>query len=166
MIQQWRRLSAEGLGMKPSSKLEVKTRDLESLRIAHQIRDLRKAKGITLQQMAVRIGRSLGYVSQVERGVSILPIPVLQRISEVLGVQITWFFHSDSPQAIEELGHVVRASARRELSFAGTGIHEQLLSPSLSGSLLMLLTRIEPLARSDAQQRTRKGEEAGYIQSG
>ena len=140
--------------------------DAESVRIGKQIRDLRKAKGITLQSMAASISRSVGYVSQVERGVSTLPIPVLQSISNTLGVQITWFFHSDAEQPLTELGHVVRADLRRRLDFTGTGIHEELLSPGLSGDLLMILTTFAPLAESDQQPRKRQGEEAGYIQSG
>lgn len=143
-----------------------KNRDPENVRIGRQVRDLRKAKGITLQTMATSIGRSVGFTSQVERGVSVLPVPVLQSISEVLGVQITWFFHSAGDQAIEEIGHVVRAESRRHLNFAGTGIHEELLSPSLSGDLLMILTTFSPLAASDQQPRKRHGEEACYITSG
>lgn len=151
-----------------SAQLNSATDDLDpaSVRIGHQIRDLRKAKGVTLQEMAKTIDRSVGYISQVERGVSTLPIPVLQSISEALGVQITWFFHSENEQALEELGHIVRADSRRQLDFIGTGIHEELLSPSLSGSLLMILSRFSPLASSDEQPRKRKGEEAGYVQSG
>jgi transcriptional regulator with XRE-family HTH domain len=138
----------------------------EGLRIGRQIRDLRKAKGITLQAMAESIGRSVGYVSQVERGVSVLPIPTLQSISELLGVQVTWFFHTDTEQPLEELGHVVRKASRRHLNFAGTGIREELLSPTLSGEMLMILTTFSPKAESDQQPRNRNGEEGGYIKSG
>lgn len=145
--------------------------DEGNVRIGKQIRDLRKAKGVTLSTMAEKIGRSVGYVSQVERGVSALPIPLLQSISEILDVSITWFFHSDTEQAIDEMGHVVRAGSRREIDFSGTGIHEELLSPSLSGELLMILSTFSPLAGTDLaaagqQSRKRKGEEAGYVQSG
>ena len=140
--------------------------DQESVRIGRQIRDLRKAKGITLQSMADRIERSVGYVSQVERGVSALPIPVLQLISDVLGVQITWFFHAKSEQPLDEVEHIVRAGLRRQINYSGTGIHEELLSPSMAGDLLMILTTLSPLAASDKQQRKHRGEEAGYLQSG
>jgi quercetin dioxygenase-like cupin family protein len=116
--------------------------------------------------MANRIGRSVGYVSQVERGVSVLPIPVLQSICELLEVQVTWFFHTDTEQPIEELGHIVRNNARRHLNFAGTGISEELLSPTLSGEMLMILTTFAPGAESSPQQRKRRGEEGGYIKSG
>ncbi|WP_373423026.1 helix-turn-helix domain-containing protein [Vibrio natriegens] len=36
-----------------------------------------KAKGVTIAEMAERIQLSMGYVSQVERGVTSLPIPKL-----------------------------------------------------------------------------------------
>lgn len=138
----------------------------ENVRIGSQIRDLRKSKGITMSVMAEKIGKSVGYISQVERGVSSLPIPILQSISEVLGVQITWFFHTDNPVEIDELNYIVRKNARRHLNFAGTGISEELLTPRLSGNLLMILTTLAPSAKSDKSPRKRKGEEAGYIQSG
>jgi len=140
--------------------------DAEGIRIGRQIRDLRKAKGVTLQTMADKIGRSVGYISQVERGVSVLPIPVLQSICELLEVQVTWFFHTETEQPIEELGHIVRSNARRHLNFAGTGIREELLSPTLSGEMLMILTTFSPEAESSPQQRKRRGEEGGYIKSG
>ncbi|MGB0466166.1 MAG: helix-turn-helix domain-containing protein [Pontibacterium sp.] len=137
----------------------------ESLRIGRQIRDLRKAKGVTLTTLAEKIGRSVGYVSQVERGVSSLPIPTLQAISEVLGVQISWFFHTDNEAPADELNYVVRSNARRSLNFSGTGIREELLSPRLSGQLQMVLTTFAPGAGSQ-EFRERKGEEGGLVQAG
>jgi len=137
----------------------------ESLRIGRQIRDLRKAKGITLITLAQKIGRSVGYVSQVERGVSSLPIPILQAISEVFGVQISWFFHADTQAPADEVNHIVRRDARRSLNFSGTGIREELLTPRLSGQLKMVLTTFSPGA-GNKELRQRKGEEAGMIQSG
>jgi transcriptional regulator with XRE-family HTH domain len=138
----------------------------DQIRIGLQIRDLRKSKGITLSEMAKRIGKSVGYISQVERGVSSLPIPVLQIISEVLSVQITWFFHTETQQVSDEINNIVRKDARRHLNFFGTGISEELLSPWMSGDLLMILTTFSPLAGSDNQPRKRKGEESGYVKSG
>ena len=48
-----------------------------------QIRDLRKAKRMTLQAMAGAIGRSVGYVSQLERDLSRLDIETLHAIADV-----------------------------------------------------------------------------------
>ncbi|PWQ93482.1 helix-turn-helix domain-containing protein [Leucothrix arctica] len=146
------------------SKQKQTDADLENLRIGRQIRDLRKSKSITLSEMAENIGRSLGYVSQVERGVSALPIPILQAIAKVLDVQVSWFFHTDSEAPSDEINHIVRGNARRSLNFAGTGIREELLSPQLSGQLQMILTTFAP--GSGTESRERKGEEGGLLQSG
>lgn len=141
--------------------------EADNLRVGRQIRDLRKAKGYTLSFVAERIGKSVGYVSQVERGVSALPIPILQAISDLLEVQITWFFHAEKEQKPDEINVIVRKNARRHLDFSGTGISEELLSPRLSGELLMIQTTLEPLAQSDEQPRERRAtEDAGYLQSG
>lgn len=151
--------------MSQQARISSDTADSENLRIGSQIRDLRKAKGITLVAMAEKIKRSVGYVSQVERGVSSLPIPVLQAISEVLGVQISWFFHTDQNSPMDEVNYIVRQDARRSLNFSGTGIREELLSPRLSGQLQMILTIFSPGAGS-RESRERKGEEGGFVQSG
>ena len=138
-----------------------------NIRLGQQIRDLRKSKGMTISYLAEQIGKSVGYLSQVERGVSTLPIPVLQAISDLLGVQITWFFHAEQPQNIDEIEHIVRHDTRRHLEFSGTGISEELLSPRLSGDILMLQTTIQPQAKSGPEARERKGgEEAGVVISG
>lgn len=139
--------------------------DTDNLRVGRQIRDLRKAKGITLATMSQQINRSLGYLSQVERGVSALPIPVLKAISEVLGVNISWFFHSDTETPLQELKYIVRSDQRRRLNYTGTGITEELLTPQLSSQIQMILTTLSPGAKN-TQPRMRAGEEAGIVQSG
>ncbi len=140
--------------------------DPDNLRIGRQIRDLRKSKRVTLAELAKKIKKSVGYLSQVERGVSALPIPVLQAISAVLNVQISWFFHSDNEASADEQDFVVRCKSRRTLDYSGMGIREELLSPRLSGQLQMIMTTFEPGASGGDEARRRQGEEAGYVKSG
>lgn len=144
----------------------TKNEDLDKIRIGRQIRDLRKSQGITQAEIAKRTGKSIGYISQVERGTSSLPIPILQKISQILGVQITWFFHADGEGSPEESNHIVRANSRRKLNLSGVGIEEEMLSPWMNGQFLMVQTTFLPNAETDRQQRARKGEEGGYIESG
>lgn len=138
----------------------------DDLRIGRQIRDLRKAKRITLADLAKKINKSVGYLSQVERGVSSLPIGVLQQISDVLGVRVSWFFQSEEGVPEDERELIVRATQRRSMTFSGLGVREELLSPRLSGQLLLIMTRLEPKASGGSEPRRRKGEEAGYVESG
>ena len=62
--------------------------------LGSEIRQLRKIRGITLQKMADAIGKSVGFLSQVERNKTKPSVGALQDISEVLGVHIGWFYYA------------------------------------------------------------------------
>lgn len=138
----------------------------EGILVGAQIRDLRKAKGLTIADLAERIERSVGYVSQIERNLSELSIPDLKRIAEALEVQISWFFNSPAAVPAEERGYVVRKANRRRLSLSGIGVVEELLSPSLGGAAELVLTRIPPRGTTGEEFVTRKAEESGLVLQG
>jgi transcriptional regulator with XRE-family HTH domain len=139
-------------------------RDIAETAIGEQIRELRKAKGLTLQHVADSAAISVGYLSQIERNQSRLPIGVLRKLSDVLGVHISWFFQLAPDTPAEEKDTIVRAHNRRRLTFTGLGIEEELLSPNLSGPLEMLLSTIEPGA--DSGDYSHDGVEAGLVVAG
>ena len=64
--------------------------------LASSIRELRKIRTLTLQGLSDKIGRSVGYVSQIERNISDVSIPVLKEIAEALDVNINWFFQGNA----------------------------------------------------------------------
>lgn len=66
-------------------------------RIGLQIREIRKAKGLTQDQLAGLIERSVEAISNLERGVSLPGIDTLERLSTVLGVPMRDFL--DFPEA-------------------------------------------------------------------
>lgn len=138
--------------------------DAAETEIGTQIRELRKLKRLTLQKVADSVGVSTGYLSQIERNRSKLPISVLKKIADLLGVQMNWFFQPEITGPPEEREFIVRAGKRRKMSFTGTGIHEELLSPNLNGPLEVLLCVIEPGADSDFYNHD--GAEAGYVMAG
>ncbi len=152
--------------MTDSAGKEHPAQESDALLIGKQIRDLRKSRKMTLSELAARVNRSVGYLSQVERGVSSLPIGVLQSISDALGVRVSWFFQPGDDQPEDEREYVVRASQRRAMAFAGIGAREELLSPRLSGQLILIMTRLEPGGSGGEVPRQRKGEEAGYVDAG
>lgn len=134
--------------------------------LGHQIRDLRRAKGITIPDLAARIDRSVGWVSQIERGISEVSISALHQIASALDVQIAWFFGNGAAPPGDELGLVLRRRNRRKLDFHGTGVHEEILSPNLSGQLLLVESIFAPGASTGDRDRERRGEEAGVVVSG
>jgi transcriptional regulator with XRE-family HTH domain len=137
---------------------------LEEMLIGEQIRALRRIKGLRLQQLADQAGISIGYLSQIERNRSKLTIGVLKRISNLLGIQMSWFFQPGASGPMEERNLIVRAGRRRKMSFTGSGISEELLSPNLEGPLEVLLSTIEP--RADSEFYSHDGSEAGLVLEG
>jgi transcriptional regulator with XRE-family HTH domain len=138
--------------------------DIEEFMLGEQLRELRKIKGFTLQQVAEKVGVSTGYLSQIERNRSKLPIGILKKIADVLDVHMNWFFQPEAHAPAEEREFIVRAGQRRKMFFTGTGIHEELLSPNLNGPLELLLSVIAP--GSDSDFYSHDGAEAGYVLSG
>jgi transcriptional regulator with XRE-family HTH domain len=63
------------------------------------IRAIRKSKGLTLTDLSDRTGKSVGWLSQVERDISSPGVPDLERLADVLGVPISLFF--GSAEAVE-----------------------------------------------------------------
>ncbi len=132
--------------------------------MGEQIRELRRIKRLTLSQLAELVGVSVGYLSQIERNRSRLPIGTLRRICDVLGVHISWFFPAGTEGNPSERHVVVRAGQRRRMSFTGLGINEELLSPNLSGPLELLMSVLEPGA--DSGEYSHDGSEAGVVVEG
>lgn len=132
--------------------------------VGGRVRELRRAKGLTLQELSIAAGVSVGYLSEIERDLSRLPIGVLGRIAEALGVHLHWFFHATSDAPEHERDIVVRAGQGRTLTFAGIGISDELLSPNLNGPLEVIRSTLAPGADSDYY--THKGFETGVILDG
>ena len=132
--------------------------------LAGDIRALRKARGLTLAEIGLKLGRSVGWVSQVERGLSIPSLGDLRAFAELFGVPLSLFFNHDVPVE-KERGVVVRAGSRRSLGTSETGLVEELLSPDLGGSFEMLRSVFAPGAELKTEAR-RPTEEAGYVASG
>ena len=133
-------------------------------RIGNDIRGLRKARGLTLTQLAEVSGLSIGYLSLLERDRSTPSIKALHAVSRALGVTISWFFESSNlPE--EERGLVVRRNGRRRLDYSA-GVVDELLSPNLHGALELLSCRFPPGASSGDEPYSHAGEEAGVVLRG
>jgi len=137
-----------------------------SVQIGKQIRDLRRARGVTLTDLAAIVGRSVGHLSELERGGGRIRLDVLDSISRALDVSISYFFSAPDPEESPESEIVVRKANRREINLKRSGIHEELLSPNLTGQLEMVLTTFAPGAGTGEGGRQRKGDEGGYVLSG
>ncbi len=68
-------------------------------RIAERVRELRAAKGLSLDALAARSGVSRSMISLIERGESSPTAVVLERLATGLGVMLASLFDAQVPQA-------------------------------------------------------------------
>src|SRR6056300_1557063 len=110
------------------------------------LRALRKARGLTLTDMAETLGRSVGWLSQVERDLSEPSITDLRHMARKLGVSVSMLF-SHAPAPMHEAGYVVRNGARRPIGSGEAGLVEELLSPDLTDDFEMVHSTFQPHSR-------------------
>ncbi len=127
------------------------------------LRALRLSRGLTLSVLASRLGRSVGWLSQVERDISQPDVADLRQIAAALDVSLSSLFRVAA--APDEQGHIVRSSARRPIGSREAGLVEELLSPDLTDAFEMVRSTFEPGARL-ATPVVRPTQEVGYIVSG
>lgn len=147
----------------------------DAQRLGTEIREVRKARGITLTDLSAEVGCSVTYLSRVERGTTKLSVELLSKISQALAVEASWFFPTQTGSGPLERNHVVRADARRPLSNMYTrsetelGFKDELLSSTISGDCYLLLSRF-PAGQGKPPLNTETyvfdGEQHGYIVSG
>jgi transcriptional regulator with XRE-family HTH domain len=129
-----------------------------------ELRALRKARALTLTAVARRAGISTGYLSEIERDLTRVPIGVLRALCDVYEISIGWLLRASRTAPADERDVIVRAADRTRLAFPGLGISEELLSPNLSGPLELLISTIEPGA--DSGDYHHDGDEAGVVIEG
>ncbi|MBB95729.1 MAG: XRE family transcriptional regulator [Rhodobacteraceae bacterium] len=128
------------------------------------LRALRRARGLTLAELAGRLNRSVGWLSQVERDLSAPSITDLRHVAAALDVSVSMLFGQAAAPA-EEAGYVVRKGARRAIGSDQAGLVEELLSPDLTDDFEMVHSVFEPKSRI-GETVTRPTQEVGYMISG
>lgn len=128
------------------------------------LRALRKSRGVTLTDLSEKMGRSVGWLSQVERDISSPTINELRQLAKIFNVPLSLFFGSSEAKA-NEVGRVVRKSARRKIGGGDIGLVEELLSPDLTDDFEVLRSVFKPNAKLE-NFVTRPTQEVGYVVSG
>ena len=131
--------------------------------IGADIRALRRSRGWTLSALAERLDRSVGWLSQVERGQSEPALADIRTVADLFDLPASFFF-SQSPDT-DEAPYVVRGDSRRTMSDEGKGLVESLLSPDLGGAFEIVHSVFAAGARCP-EPFVRPTEEAGYVIEG
>jgi transcriptional regulator with XRE-family HTH domain len=138
----------------------------DTLWLGFQIRAARKAKKLSLQQVADRSCLSISMLSQIERGVSSPSIRSLRSLCDALEVEPAHFFTNGAAPPATEIGKIVRKENRRTLKLPTKGISKEILTPATTGALELVLVTIEPGGSSGSEPYNHKGEDAGHVLAG
>ena len=128
------------------------------------LRALRKSRGLTLIDLSETLGRSVGWLRQVERDISSPTIEEMRILAAALDVPLSLFF-GQSEASVEDAGRIVRKSSRRKIGGGDVGLVEELLSPDLTDDFEVLRSVFAPNAKL-TNFVTRPTQEVGYIISG
>ncbi|WP_315700626.1 MULTISPECIES: cupin domain-containing protein [unclassified Bradyrhizobium] len=135
--------------------------------VGQRLRELRHGANLSLEAVASRSALSVGFLSQVERGLSSPSLRVLATLADVLGVGIAALFGDGTGGAEASAGIVTRATERAELKLWRSGISKQLLHPTgTDGKLNLFLVHMEPGGSTGDELYTHDGEEAGLVLEG
>ena len=109
-------MSVSRLSQDPHKTREGREKNLETA-IGREVRDFRKARNMTVAELAEATGLSVGMLSKIENGVTSASLTTLQVLSAALSVPITAFFRRFEER--REAVHV-KAGEALEIERAGT----------------------------------------------
>lgn len=113
---------------------------VSSGRLGARVKELRKERGHTLDELAARSGVSRAMISKLERGEKNPTLVIAARLAEGLGVSLSRL------AGVEERREVVLVSKERRMVLRDpeTGFERQSLSPTFAGRGVEFLRNVVP----------------------
>ena len=108
-------------------------------RFGETVKSFRARKGLSLRELALRTGLSVGILSQIERNVTSPSLKTLTKLRIGLGVPLSALFEDEEGgQGDNAYPNVRRKVSRPELDL-GEGVLKQLVSPSTAVNLQVMM---------------------------
>src|ERR687898_2653438 len=123
---------------------------VHSPRIGSRLRAARRARGMTIAELASAAGLSNGFISLLERDETNASVATLLRICELLGVRIGSLF--EQPRT-----SLVRKRDREVVNFGGFGVEDVVLTPRWERSLEVIESTVEAGGRGGDEEHTVEG---------
>lgn len=140
---------------------------MDNLNIGLQIKSLRKSYGMTLKQLSEETDLSIGFLSQLERGLSTVAVDSLSRIANALKVDLSYFFTNNN--AMDE-DPILRSYKQNNIE-VNPQIIESILSNEPSeyaflARIFLLLPHEKQIKKQIMETYTHEGDELIYILEG
>jgi transcriptional regulator with XRE-family HTH domain len=147
--------------------------DTPSAQVGPRIREFRKQRGLTLRSLASRAGLSIGFLSQVERGISSIGLTALGSVASALGQSVSDFFDdapasaTASPVVVPLPGHftLTRAENAATQYVSGQQTYRMLSERGAGLVLEPMLVHIAPGGQRE-NAYGHAGEEFAYVITG
>ena len=128
--------------------------------ISERLRRQRKDLGLTLRDVAERAGLSVGFISQIERGIAMPSLSSLVSVARVLGVSVSDFL--EPPNGTLPM---TRHAERQHFMIGSGPVSYERLSANISGSQLRSVLIHQP-PNHRGELIAHAGEELFYILDG
>lgn len=127
-----------------------------------KIREIRKEKGLTLQELAKKTGLSSSLLSQIERKLVDPTVSTFWKICTSLNIPFNAFFEGGDVETI-----VVRKDKRRVVELANSNVkYHDLTPPNKAGTMDFIIVEIQPGDTTELELISHSGEESGYVLQG
>lgn len=128
--------------------------------MGERLRQQRKLRGLTLQEVAAGASLSVGFISQIERGITTPSLSSLVAVSRVLGVHVSDFLAQPKVTA-----PLTRQSERPHYAIGGNSLTYERLSSTFPGNVLRSVIIHEPPGYR-SEPIAHEGEEIFFILDG
>lgn len=136
--------------------------------VGTRIRALRKSKALLLKTIATKTGFSIGFLSQIERGLSSPTLRALMTLADAMQVNLADIIRG-ATAPLPTAPVITRAADRSSITLWKSGIRKLALAGGgLAAAAPFSMTLLEFAARasSGVELYTHQGEEAGYVLQG
>ncbi|KND62131.1 putative transcriptional regulator [Candidatus Burkholderia verschuerenii] len=142
------------------------TPELSHADVGARLKALRIAHGLSVNELAMRAGVSVGTVSQVERNKANPSVRILEKLRQALEVPLSALLEDDDAVSDPVAGDFVRRAAERPLFEVGkNGMQKELLSPHGDHDLQMMVIML-PAGSGSEEVLVGIGEKAGLVLEG
>lgn len=143
--------------------------NFEEIKVGEKIKELRKQKGISLQELSERTGFSSAILSQIENHLVSPPLGVLLKIARALEVEMGYFLGKpdEVPFAIvrkNERKSVSRVASKQGVKYGYS--YESLAYDKKNRHMEPFIVTLEPATMKDRHAYSHEGEEFLFVLEG
>jgi transcriptional regulator with XRE-family HTH domain len=131
------------------------------MELGYRLRARRQELGLSLRELAERVGLTASFLSQIERDLASPSIESLRKISDALEVPIFHFLVEPDVKS-----PVVRRDERARLKLSGSNLTYQLMTPDLNRKMEVFLAEKEPGEEKITIPLRQETEEFIYVLQG